>query len=235
MMVRAFAVALGLSALAACSPAVPDSGPGFDDYDVYEARRAARDAALEAPVTVRPPAAAESPLDAARAALAEPGASGEAAAAPPRSAREDPMQASPSNPPPVVVNNPGLSDENDFEAVSERRGIESDAERLARAQAQYQVIQPEALPERPGAREPNVVAFALQTTHPVGTRVWSRAGINAEARFRRNCAEYASSDRAQADFLARGGPERDPRGLDPDGDGYACAWTPAPFRAAVRD
>ena len=41
--------------------------------------------------------------------------------------------------------------------------------------------------------------------------------------------------RAQIDFLAKGGPERDRLGVDPDGDGYACAWNPAPFRAAVRN
>lgn len=237
MMVRACLAVLGLAGLAACSPAIPDSGPGFEDYESYAARRAARDAALEAPVTVRPPAEAPaSPLDAARAALADPAPS-EAAAdaeARARNSGEAPVQASPSNPPPVTLNNPGLSDENDFEAVSGRRGIESDAERLARAQAQYQVIEPQALPERRGSDEPNIVAYALETSHPVGTRVWSRSGINAEARFRRNCAAYASPDLAQADFLARGGPERDPRGLDPDGDGYACGWNPAPFRAAVR-
>jgi hypothetical protein len=32
--------------------------------------------------------------------------------------------------------------------------------------------------------------------------------------------------------LARGGPDKDPRGLDPDGDGFACGWDPAPFLLA---
>ena len=49
----------------------------------------------------------------------------------------------------------------------------------------------------------------------------------------RNCADYRTPDEAQRDFLTRGGPERDSRGLDPDGDGFACGWDPAPFRAAV--
>ena len=39
---------------------------------------------------------------------------------------------------------------------------------------------------------------------------------------------------AQQAFLEAGGPERDRKGLDPDGDGYACAWDPTPFRAAVQ-
>ena len=33
-------------------------------------------------------------------------------------------------------------------------------------------------------------------------------------------------------FLAAGGPERDRKGIDPDGDGFACGFNPAPFRAA---
>ena len=31
-------------------------------------------------------------------------------------------------------------------------------------------------------------------------------------------------------FLEAGGPKRDRKGLDPDGDGFACAWDPRPFR-----
>jgi hypothetical protein len=38
---------------------------------------------------------------------------------------------------------------------------------------------------------------------------------------------------AQIAFLERGGPKRDTLGLDPDGDGFACYWDPAPFRKAV--
>ena len=53
-------------------------------------------------------------------------------------------------------------------------------------------------------------------------------------RAQRACGHYPSPDQAQIDFLASGGPERDKLGLDPDGDGYACAWNPAPFRTAVK-
>ena len=73
----------------------------------------------------------------------------------------------------------------------------------------------------------------LQTNHARGTRVYSRIGLRSRARFERNCAEYASADLAQIDFLERGGPQRDRRSLDPDGDGYACNWDPAPFRRAA--
>ena len=39
---------------------------------------------------------------------------------------------------------------------------------------------------------------------------------------------------AQEEFLRTGGPERDKLGVDPDGDGFACAWDPRPFRTALQ-
>ena len=122
----------------------------------------------------------------------------------------------------------GISDEQDFAAVSARETIESDKERIARNRAQYTVIQPTAVPERTDTG-PNIVQFALSTTHNPGTQMYSRSSIrftNPDAA----CARYASPDLAQQAFLAAGGPDRDRKGLDPDGDGYACAWDPRPFR-----
>lgn len=130
---------------------------------------------------------------------------------------------------PIIPSNPDISDEQNFEAVSERQTIESDRERLERISEQYTVIEPEPLPERRGER-PNIVAYALASAHPVGQAQYRRRGLNAEARAERNCARYFSPDLAQEAFLAEGGPERDRLGLDPDGDGYACDWDPAPFR-----
>lgn len=121
-----------------------------------------------------------------------------------------------------------ISDEQDFAAVSERETIESDAERLARNRAQYTVIQPTAVPERTETG-PNIVQYALSTTHNPGTQMYSRSSI----RFtdpQAACARYASPDLAQQAFLEAGGPDRDRKGLDPDGDGYACTWDPRPFR-----
>jgi hypothetical protein len=46
-------------------------------------------------------------------------------------------------------NNPGLSDEQDFGAVSDRQSIESDAERLERNRALYTLIEPIEVPTRP--------------------------------------------------------------------------------------
>lgn len=144
-----------------------------------------------------------------------------------------PVEASPTNAAPPLLNNPGISDENDFQAVSTRQSIESDAERLARNREQFEVVAPTAVPDRPGDSDPNIVAYALSTQHARGTRVYTRTGINLASKAQRNCAKYASADLAQIDFLARGGPQRDRLSLDPDGDGYACGWDPAPFRQAV--
>jgi hypothetical protein len=131
-----------------------------------------------------------------------------------------------------LFDNPGLSDEQDFDAVSDRQSIESDAARLERNRALYKVISPTALPRRPGSNAPNIVEYAIRTNNPVGTQLYSRGPFATEGRFKRNCQKYASDAAAQEAFLAKGGPERDRYGLDPDGDGYACYWDPAPFRLA---
>ncbi|MGV6838948.1 MAG: hypothetical protein ACWA40_02005 [Planktomarina sp.] len=122
-----------------------------------------------------------------------------------------------------------ISDEQDFDAVASRQTIESDAARIEANRAQYAVIEPTNLPNRQG-NVPNIVEYALQTDNPVGVQLYKRFGFNSEDRFLRNCAQYKSPSMAQQDFLARGGPIRDRKGLDPDGDGYACAWDPRPFR-----
>ncbi|WP_439139031.1 hypothetical protein, partial [Roseicyclus sp.] len=125
-----------------------------------------------------------------------------------------------------------ISDEQDFDAVAERETIESDAERLARMQAERVVIAPTAIPERPAANGPNIVDYALATSHQVGERRHTRRPIT-QARHTRACLGFRSADLAQEWFLQNGGPGRDRQGLDPDGDGFACDWTPAPYRAAA--
>ncbi len=156
---------------------------------------------------------------------------GGASAFPPAAA-QGPFGAPAASAAPAPANTPGISDEQDFSAVSERQTIESDAARIARNRAEYVQIQPQALPERPAASGPNVAAYAVSTTNALGEAVHRRGGIFASSRFERACAEYRSPDAAQAAFLERGGPERDRLGLDPDGDGFACGWDPAPFRRA---
>lgn len=231
-------------ALAACQPAVPEDsrfGVGFDQ--TFDAQRANRDAALAAgnPVPAAPSVSAQ-PLPATGSAadtaaqttvlLAQTSQSSDAEslAAAANNSGVAPVVASPSNPPPAVIGNAtGISRENNFDAVSGQRSIEGDAARLASNRAQYQVIQPQALPQRSDTG-PNIVAYALSTSHPVGTKVHRRSGFNAKNRYARSCSKYRYQDQAQTAFLAAGGPKRDRAGMDPDGDGYACRWDPAPFR-----
>ncbi len=89
-------------------------------------------------------------------------------------------------------------------------------------------VAPRPLPAA-GSSGPNIVAFALATSHPVGQQMYRRSALGS-GRSERSCARFTSDGIAQEEFLRRGGPERDPMGVDPDGDGYACRWDPAPFR-----
>ena len=130
-----------------------------------------------------------------------------------------------------VPNNPALSDEQDFSAVTARETIESDRERLAELRQHYEVIAPTALPDRAPSTGPNIVEYALNTTNRVGESIYRRSALKLKSS-QRACARYASPDLAQLAFLAAGGPKRDRKNLDPDGDGFACAWDPAPFRLA---
>lgn len=214
-----------LLALAACSPTVPDSGAGvgFGDYDSFETARIERERLLRAETPVVP---GQRSLSDETIANVDPSIGAAPAGGAPLSALQPQAEA------PVTTNNPGISDEQDFAAVSARETIESDAERLARLREEYKVIQPEALPTRSGSGGPNIVEFALSTTNRVGQSIYRRSGFNAENRFNRACARYATADQAQLDFLSRGGPENDRLGVDPDGDGFACYWDPAPFRTA---
>jgi hypothetical protein len=245
---RAVLAVLTAAGLAACAPTVPDSGVGFGDYAAYMREReralATGQAAPVAPTApVFSPERVGAAIDAAdgRGAL-PPAAPGVAPVAPEGvrtgaligSAPAQPQGSAPvaGLPPAGAAPRPaGISDEQDFEAVSARETIESDAERIARARAQYQVIQPGALPTRPGSTGPSIVAYALSTTHAPGTPVYRRSGFGNRDPFA-NCGRYASADLAQEAFLEAGGPERDRQGLDPDGDGFVCGWDPRPFRAA---
>lgn len=134
----------------------------------------------------------------------------------------------------AAIGNPSISDEQSFSAVTGRETIQSDAERRAAQAAARQVVAPQPIPQRPADTGPNIVEYALNAPNAKGQEWYSRLVISGQGRFLRNCARYATADEAQRDFLARGGPDRDPRGIDPDGDGFACGWDPAPFRAAVQ-
>ncbi len=216
--------------LAACSPEVPDSasqrGVGFGSPSDYSDDAVRRQAALEGrslevgPVisTERSGSASAGSVD--MAAL-EPGAQTDSGGSSVGGGR-------------VATNNPGISDEQSFEAVTGRETIESDKERLARQRAAYEEVKPGALPSRPNNSGPNIVEYALSTTNRPGQKLYKRSPVNAEARYERACGQYSSDDLAQEAFLEMGGPENDRKGMDPDGDGFACKWDPTPFRTVRR-
>lgn len=127
----------------------------------------------------------------------------------------------------------GVSNEQDFDAVSASRTIEGDKAQIERNRAQYKIDQPTSVPQRTGAVGPSIVEYALATQHPVGVKLFRRSPF----RFKDPqvaCSAYDTDDSAQEAFLAAGGPDRDRLGLDPDGDGFACGWDPSPYRAIAQ-
>ena len=213
---RVAGVMLAVLALTACGPRVPDSGVGFENYPDYVRNR---ESALNgaAPQTVLPPAAGTPPAaenrDFVPAGIARQTSEMDAVGGIPGAAT--------------------ISDEQEFSAVSARETIASDAERLAQQRANYTEIAPTALPQRDGTAGPNIVDYALRSTNRLGESVYNRANPFREKQSITACGKFPSPDQAQIEFLARGGPERDPKSLDPDGDGFACAWDPTPFRSAL--
>lgn len=84
-----------------------------------------------------------------------------------------------------------------------------------------------------GGAQPGVVSYAMATSNTVGQKLYGRSIFALPSRAARNCADHPSADAAQEAFLAAGGPARDRLNLDPDGDGFACDWDPAPYRRMV--
>ncbi len=128
---------------------------------------------------------------------------------------------------------PGISDEQDFDAVSARESIASDRERIARQREQYQVIEVATVPDSSVSGGPNIVAYALSTSHAPGTEIHRRINPLRWSRWENACLQFRNQDAAQEAFLQNGGPDRDSGHLDPDGDGYACWWDPTPLRHAM--
>lgn len=84
-----------------------------------------------------------------------------------------------------------------------------------------------ATPLPPAGADP-LIAYASVARQAPGIRTYARSGGSGA-----NCASYATPADAQRAFLAAGGPQRDPLGFDPDGDGYVCGWTPASHRGGA--
>lgn len=225
---------IGMVVLQACTPPVPASnaGPGFNSAADFAMERARRDTALAAsgsttfgsPAPVQTGAIGATDLAAAGIGQTAPIGAPMSAISPSASVAAAPVRAS---------NNGAISDEQEFSAVSGRESIESDAQRRAALAAAREQIQPTALPTRPANTGPNIVEYALNAPNQMGQEWYARSIFGTQGRFQRNCVKYMSPDAAQRDFLAIGGPDRDRKGLDPDGDGFACGWDPAPFFLAA--
>lgn len=245
---RSAALVAVMLGLAACAPSVPPQGAGFSDFGTYQRNREAQLTGTLPPPTGFDPARVGAAIDAADRPVGAPlNAITPGAPVPLGSSTGAVIGADPFDPnrprgnAPIGITetmsemggNVGISDEQDFTAVAQRETIESDAQRIARNRAQYQVVEPTALPERSGSTGPNIVDYALSTQNAVGQQMYNRSGIRFNSP-EAACARYRSPDLAQEAFLESGGPRRDPKGLDPDGDGFACAWDPTPFRTALQ-
>ncbi len=195
-------------ALSACDPEIPDSaaGVGLNNYATYQrgeaAIRAERDAQLASSVPSGAPEATGAPT-----ASGSPGLSaGDLAAAgigaPSQPATSQPVAA------PMTATAAGAAYIGGADSASS------------------------AVPSRPSDTGPDIVAYALAASHPVGQQVYKRTLPN-RAKAERNCAGYGSDDMAQFAFLDAGGPQKDRFGIDPDGDGFACSWDPGRYRRAV--
>ena len=123
-----------------------------------------------------------------------------------------------------------ISDSQDFGAVTARETIASDAAKLDELKINYEIVQPGATPRR-GAGI-NLAKYALTQSNPVGNKIYKRLPLGG-LRGKKRCANYISADEAQLAFLRSGGPQRDTRSVDPDGDGYACNWSPAIYRSMI--
>lgn len=130
----------------------------------------------------------------------------------------------------------GLASDSGVLVLSEQSQAEqlrlrtADAEALAAAAAQRVVIQPGQMPEVVAGV--NIITYARETTNAVGTRIYRRPSIR-RTNSSSQCRKFNSDDDAQRNFLANGGPQDDPLNLDPNGDGFACRWSPEAYRALV--
>lgn len=99
-------------------------------------------------------------------------------------------------------------------------------------------VQNQTVPARPnlpanvGSYEnatPVLVRFAHAEKQNPGQTVYSRNNASVSLA-ERECRKWPDPARAQVAFLAAGGPVIDPKGMDPDGDGFVCGWDPRPYR-----
>ena len=261
-MIRTVAASLiAVTALAACDPeppysnvqANPGGGVGFSDYRAYmraqeelsriRAAQARQGATAQNPVMQVNPGRPQS-----EAGSGSIGAEAVAALRPGAAAASSPVQQPPAaqtaqaSPPQDVGAPLSALAPQDAAPAAQEAGVSSQTftpQPFGTAR-QNRVVQRDHVPQvrvdsvPQGEGGPNLFAYALSTTHNVGQERYTRSNPLRWRRWERACAQFRTQDEAQEAFLAAGGPERDPNHLDPDGDGFACWWDPAPFREAAR-
>jgi hypothetical protein len=216
---------LSVLALAACeTPAVQTrSGVGFQDYSIYQQQQAflARSRIVEHQAQVQAQAEAAAP---------EPVMVASTSTAPAYTVPVRETAAAPAANQTIGTETLAALGAGSGQPAASGGGVGAPLSALSAAAMGTQA--PASAPLAPvSASGSNIVAFALSTTHGVGQQMYRRSGAGGAARLQRACASFASDGMAQEAFLARGGPERDALGVDPDGDGFACRWDPTPFRA----
>ncbi len=121
-------------------------------------------------------------------------------------------------------------DPNDIGSIAAGAIAEAEAQNAGPTGGVFDNLQPQQASDvLPAPLIPRVAAFAIRTTHQPGQRQWRRNPFRRDGAAA--CSQFESRDLAQDRFLAEGGPERDPLGLDPDGDGFVCGFDPRELRA----
>lgn len=214
-------VTLAGLALAGCQSPVPNSGAGvgFGDYESYLLQR---EAELRGQQQVAPPAApmatAPTTYGAAGYGATPVTSNGGLAAAQAPVAAEGSIGADTLAA--LRATSPG-----EASAAPAPQAIGAPLDAMAPAPA------PAPAPMVAGASGPNLAAYALAATNAPGQPVYPRGGFHLTSATKA-CGKYISPDLAQMAFLKKGGPQKDPLNLDPDGDGFACGWDPRPFQLA---
>ena len=101
------------------------------------------------------------------------------------------------------------------------------AEKLESARKQRIVIETEKPSQTTDTV--NIAAFARSTINKKGESVYARRSFQTFDHWT-ECAFFNTNENAQRFFLRTGGPKLDLKNLDPDGDGFACAWDPSIYR-----
>lgn len=235
---------LALCVIAGCSPEIPDSGAGvgFGDYGTFMRERE-RERLATRPASIVPPPQVVSlppqPVSPAQPLSAQTGPApvqtvAVQSAPIAQSSPFQPVQQPVAQPAPMSAATPfpGPVTTQDFPTIAAAPAApQGGVSYPAPAQGTVEMVAASAVPARP-SDIPNILEYALSTRNSLGERVWRRTPLTMQ-NTDRNCRSFVNSDLAQEEFLRRGGPERDPLNLDPDGDGFACWWDPAPFRAAA--